>query len=192
MGKREECASRARVSVAGIAVLLLVGFVVNSGAWAGENAESVKPFVVISGADSHVTKPSLAAIQVDEQWQRVWAQHLGTTVDDAYRAAMEVDFDRCMVVAVFRGSTRNVRGVTIDSVSAMGASTRIRLNDVGYQTGGKSSERPLDRPYAFIVLPKSAKHVVVEENVQQYKGEPPVWKEWRRTEGRKDRKRAAE
>ncbi len=192
MGKREECASRARMSVAGIAVLLLVGFVVNSGARAGENADGIKPFVVISGADSHVTKPSLAAIQVDEQWQRVWAQHLGTTVDDAYRAAMEVDFDRCMVVAVFRGSTRNVRGVAIDSVSVRGESIRIRLDDVGYQTGGKSNERPLDRPYAYIVLPKSAKQVVVEENVQQYKGKPPVWKEWLRIEGRKQRKLGAE
>ena len=145
-----------------IAAVLLYGISLNVIGWAGDNSDGVKPLVVISGANSNVTSPSLAVIQTDEQWQRVWAKHLGTTVDDAYRAAMEVDFDRCMVVAVFRGSTRNVRGVAIDSVSMVGESIRIRLTDVGYQTGGKDNDKPLDRPYAIIVLPKSAKGVVVE------------------------------
>jgi len=185
MARKRDGLGRARVNVAGIAVLFVFGFVVNSVGWAVENSDSFRPFVVMSGADSHVTKPSLTVIQGNEQWQRVWEEHVGTTVDDAYRAAMEVDFDRCMVVVVFRGLTRNVRGIAVDSVSASGESIRIRLNDVGYQTGGKGNDRPLDRPYVFIILPKSTKDIVVEENVQKYKGEPPEWKDWLRTGGRK-------
>jgi hypothetical protein len=151
---------------------------------AAEDEKNTKPPVVLSGADSHIVKPSLRLIMSDEAWKRAWAAHLGTTVDDAYRPEMGVDFDRYMVVAIFRGERVNTRRVAIESTSAIRGSTLIRIIDLGYQTAGKDNGKPPDRPYAFVVLPKSTKGVIVEENVQQYKGEPPEWKEWSRIEAR--------
>src|SRR6188474_3439133 len=78
--------------------------------------EPSKPIAVHSGADSKVTKPQYKVIASDKEWQSVWASHLGTSVDDAYRQAFEVDFDKCMVVAILRGNQINIRGITIDEV----------------------------------------------------------------------------
>jgi hypothetical protein len=84
-----------------------------------------------------------------------------------------------MVVAIFRGRKFNVTKVSIDSIVRSEGLIRIRLGDVSYQTVGHSDSK---QSYAFVVLAKSNDSVVVEQNVQQYKGQPPKWAEWRRTQ----------
>src|SRR5439155_183235 len=133
---------------------------------------------------SRTAKPTLELVRTREEWNRVWATHLGTADDDAYGTKMDVDFERCMVIAVFRGERVNARGIQIDSTTEAGESIRIRLSDLRYQTAGKANKDPPDRPYAFIVVAKSSKGIVAEENLQHYKGQPPEWKEWLRADSR--------
>jgi hypothetical protein len=66
-----------------------------------------------------------------------------------------------------------------DSVLENADVTVIRFVEVTYQTFQRVGEppKPPDRPYAFVVLPKSKKTIVLEEGVQEFKGDPPVWKE---------------
>jgi hypothetical protein len=49
---------------------------------------------------------------------------------------------------------------------------------MSYQTaGGIDGGRVPVTPYAFVVIPNSAKLVLIEENVQSLKEKPPVWSE---------------
>jgi hypothetical protein len=143
-------------------------------------SKTIKPIAVFSGANSRIEQPSLEVVARADAWDKLWAKHLGTSVDDAHRPLVEVDFDRYMIVAILPGNQVNVRGVKIDSITNENNLLRIRFDNVGYQTAGETNNKPPDLPYAFIILPKSDKTIVTEENAQIYNGQPPQWKEWRR------------
>jgi hypothetical protein len=141
------------------------------------------PLVAISGTDSHVTKPSYERVTTAKDWRRIWAGHLETTVDSYYRAIMEVDFDRCLVVVMFRGEQIQIRQITIDSVLETAGSITIRFNELGYGIGLGKDEKPPkpERPYAFVILPKTNKEIVWEEKIwskeDSARGRPPKWEE---------------
>jgi hypothetical protein len=157
-----------------VVALILFGTLVVANGRAAEPMS--KPLVAMSGADSHVRKSSYQRVTTPEDWTRIWASHLGTTTDDAYRPLLEVDFDRCLAVVIFRGEEINVRGIQIDSASETADSVVIRFTELGYQTAGESNNKPPDRPYAFVIVPKSDKTVVLEQNSPTTK-EPrsPKW-----------------
>lgn len=153
------------------------------------------PLVAISGTDSHITKPSYECISTKEHWRHIWARHVdlpqvpGVTVDDLWKIMedmiMEVDFDRCFVVAIFRGEQIQVRQITIDSVSETADAINIRFSELHYsirvRNGEKLKPRKPERPYAFVVLPKSKKEILLEEKIwskeDAARGRPPKWKE---------------
>jgi hypothetical protein len=136
------------------------------------------PLVVLSGNDSRVKQLAYSRISSSAEWNKAWLNHLGVKDEAIFRPALEIDFDRCCVVAVFKGEYVNTCRLEVKSVRDVGNATVIRFDAVSYQSGGAPGNRP-DRvtPYAFIVIPKTDRLIVLEENVQSYLGEPPVWKE---------------
>lgn len=133
--------------------------------------------MVLTGNDSHVLKPAYIRVQSAAEWKKTWLGHLGLTEDTIYRAAMEVDFNRCIVIAVFGDNSENSCGYRIDSVREDKNSIVVRLDDISYQTEGPDGGADRVAPYAFIVLPKSKKTVILEKNEQIYIGEAAEWKE---------------
>ena len=97
---------------------------------------------------------------------------------DIYRPALEVDLARCEVVALFRGDSINSCGLRVGSVTEDGDTVVVRFDDISFQTMSSGGKDGGDRvvPYAFIILPKSEKTIVLEENVQSIIGGPPQWK----------------
>ena len=88
------------------------------------------------------------------------------------------DFKKCMVIAIFKGSASNSRGLNIISTDEHEDTVYLRFDDMSYQTaGGLDGGRVPVTPYAFVVIPNSAKLVLIEENVQSLKEKPPVWNE---------------
>jgi hypothetical protein len=143
-----------------------------------------KPLVTLSGANSHVRKPAYERIATPEDWRRVWTSHLGTLPDSFYGSRFEVDFDHCLVVAIFRGEETNIRGIQIESLSDSADSVVIRFVELGYQTAGSDNNKPPDRPYAFLVLPKTNKSIILEERIESKDvRQPPRWIERARLEG---------
>lgn len=144
----------------------------------------VKPLLVLSGADSRTAQPTFARATDEAAFAKLWLGHLGKTADDAFREQLptiEIDFAKCMVVAVFAGTTTNCRGLTIASVTDGPDAVTVRFEKLTYQTAGPLNGGPApvnhSTPYAFVLLPKSQKAVVVEEGVRQLKAEPTQWKE---------------
>jgi hypothetical protein len=156
---------------------LLISRGVRSDVGQKKDQQERKALVVVSGANSKVSNSSLERITTAKEWAKAWARHLGTTEDDPYRPNFDVDFEHCLVVAIFRGNQVNTRGVKVESIAESADRIRIRFKDVGYQTVDNGEPSPPDRPYAFVVVPKTDKAIVLEEDVQSYKDHPPVWEQ---------------
>jgi hypothetical protein len=142
-----------------------------------------KPILVITGADSRLDQPGYHRITSEEAWQKLWLSHLGKTEADTFQEhlpILQIDFETCMVIAIFKGSATNSRGLNVSSVEGNQDNVLLRFDDMSYQTSGGlggGGGKVEVRPYAFVLIPKYAKLVVVEENVQSLKDRPPAWKE---------------
>lgn len=144
------------------------------------------PLTTFTGNNSHVKRQTYERIQSPDAWKKTWLGHLGMKEDTIYRPAMEVDFSRCEVIAIFEGDSWNSCGFRIDSVAENGNSIVVRFDDISYQTAGPDGGGDRVTPFAFVVLPKSQKPIALEDNVQQYIGHPPAWKEVARLEAKQE------
>ncbi len=91
-----------------------------------------------------------------------------------------IDFDKYMAIGIFQGEGVNATGMKVFSISEEDNRILFRYGDNSYQTMGRvGSSHGGDRVtvYGFFVLPRSTKRIVLEENVQNYLGQPPVWKQ---------------
>lgn len=169
-----------------IAVCFAAGF-----GFALEPAPAAKPIMVVTGSDSRVDRTGFHRIESQAAFRKLWLEHLGKSEEDSYRTrtpAVEIDFDRFIVVALFRVEKANSRGMQVASVSEVGDRVTLRYENLYFQTaggfGGKPPEIPVTPTYAFAVLPKTAKPIIVEEAKRSLKREPPKWVEMARLEAR--------
>ena len=78
----------------------------------------------------------------------------------------------------FPGQRLNSAGLKAVAVLEEKDRIVLRFENKWYQTrDGASGGGEQATVYGFFVLPRSSKTVVLEENVQNYIGHPPVWKE---------------
>jgi hypothetical protein len=132
-------------------------------------ATVTKPCVVITGADSKVSKCGYHRITSMDDWTQVWLKHKGYKPDGKYdlfhnpAGVPLVDFDRFMVIGIFQGSGENSAGLLAVSLSEQPGRIVFRFVDQSYQTIGPGKG---STTYAFFVIPRSAKPVVLEEDVQ--------------------------
>jgi hypothetical protein len=143
-----------------------------------------KPLLAFSGTDSRVKETSYHRVTTANDWAKLWARHLGTSERDYYRPLFEVDFDRCLLIVIFRGERGQTRQLQIESLSEYANSIVIRFWEMGYNTISTDpnyKRPPPERPYAFIVLPKTNKLIVLEEKIwskeDEARNRPPQWKE---------------
>jgi hypothetical protein len=146
----------------------------------GNETAAFAPFVTWSGPDSCISTSTFTRATNEAQWQAMWAAHIGAAakVNNVGQLFMpKVNFDRCMVVAAFRGDGHNSNGYFV--VEAIDEPDRVvlRLDEQTYQTAGPDGGAVKVRPYGIFVLPRSNKSVVIEENVQGIKDRPATWKE---------------
>lgn len=145
-------------------------------------AESTKPparpLVVFGGTDSGVRQAGYRRVETDEQWAAVWRDHRGP--DGAAHPRPQVDFTRCTVVALFRGATANCEDLSAATVAEAGGAVVVRIEFPGYATGINVEPHAVT-PFGFIVLPKTDKPIVLEQDEGSRKAvDQPVvsiWKE---------------
>jgi len=170
-------------------IMVLVFGIASIGSGLGVTAEKNKPVValhpcvVLTGADSHVSKVGYHRITSMKDWAELWQKHKGQRRGEKYDLYYNplglplVDFKRYMVIGIFQGSGWNSAGLKAVSVSQEKDRIVFRFDDKSYQTQGPDGGGEKVRVYGFFVLPRSSKPVTLEENVQGLKGKPPVWKE---------------
>ena len=142
--------------------------------------------VVWTDIDSHITKPSFSCLRSASEWQKVWRVHKGCSSDDGLcPPTPDVDFDSYMVIALFNGPYAQDLGLSIDSVDNEKDAIRLRFERNVYAVGGEPMRPKTTYDYAFVVVPKSKKAIVIQERVLKERAEPPekgVWRERARIE----------
>ena len=150
----------------------------------GTPSTPVRPLVTWWGAHSRASGAAANYLRIvdAEDWRKLWQTHAGEDVDDHVRAVTfpDIDFERCMVVAVFAGDSVNTAGVAIQSITDKGNRLVVRFDQIAHSSQGKSADSC--RPFALALLPASRLPLVFEEDVRDLKDETPVWKERARLE----------
>ncbi len=144
--------------------------------------ENRMPFVTFTGPNSRIEEPTWLRITTPEEFHPLYLRHVGLKPEDFYEKRNPhgvplVDFERCMVVAVFGGKGWNSDGLYVKEVVDDGHRLVVRYDDRSYQTAGPDGGGVRVTPYGLFVLPRRDKELVVEENVQPYIGHPPKWQE---------------
>jgi hypothetical protein len=132
-----------------------------------------KPYASLWGANSKVKKKSYHLIGSPKEMDEVWSRHRGNT-DFEYNGRPEVDFDRCLVVAIFEGESANTAGIECKEVLDEAKSITFRFRNRCYQTAQTARSASA---YGFFVIPRTTKPIIIEEDIQHVLGRPPVWKE---------------
>lgn len=164
-------------------IALLVGLsvafqpLVSNATEGAQTKSSIKPLVAFSGANSHITEQSFRLISDDKEWKVVWARHLGTTPEDAYCPRLAIDFQQCLVIAIFKGKVRNSRGIQLNSIAETVDLITVQFTTLGYQSTLATAKQLPETPFAFIVIPKMAKNIVIEEGVVSKR--QPTAAEWK-------------
>ncbi len=162
----------------------IAGFAAIRGAAGEDNAQHAqRPYVAITGPDSHVRERGYFRVESEKEWIKVWQRHKGEKESEGYNffynplGLPTVDFGNCMVIAIFEGTSENSAGYTANAVFEKGGRLILRFADKGYQTAGPNGGGQIANVYGFFVLPRSNKPVVLEEDVRTLIAGPPVWKE---------------
>jgi hypothetical protein len=163
----------------------------DSVGFAADPPRKVKPVVVWTGTDSKQAKDSFARCGSPKDWQATWNAHCGQEKPADLPTCPEVDFDSYMVIAVFRKTSR----IRVSEIVEEKECVRVRYQPWGNQIvfvpgpdagtvkvvelgrGELDPDKPYMLSFAFVVLPKANKAVVLEEDIQDLIGKPPVWKE---------------
>jgi hypothetical protein len=143
-------------------------------AGASKTRNDSAPLAMLTSNDSRVKARTYERVASPTDWKKTWLKHLGMKEDTIYRPAMEVDFDRCEVVALFGGESWNTCGFVVDSLTERDDSILLRIEGVYYQTEGGADRVA---PFAFVVLPKSSKPITLELSDPHSPNEPPRWRE---------------
>ena len=153
-----------------------------------QGEESLRPYVVLSGNDSGVQEPECRRIVTDLEWQALWDRHVAQ--EQRIKAGRppapkpEVDFQRCMVLAVFGGSTWNTEGLEVVSAADKPDEIVIGVDWLSYQSMGDADKVT---PFAFIVMPLSRKPVLLQVDIRDLReradNTPPKWNDLHRLAG---------
>jgi hypothetical protein len=147
---------------------------------------TLRPMVTWSGPDSAIIDPSYLRITSAESWLQLWERHSGKPAqrDNIGEPFIpQIDFERCMVVAIFKGRKFNSNGVLCVSLAESGGQLVFRFDERTFQTAAALDDTSgrggaVDvTPYGIFVVPRSNKSLVIEENVQRLKDHPARWKQ---------------
>jgi hypothetical protein len=149
---------------------------------AEETPRKLKPVMVWTGTDSKQAKESFTRCCSQKDWEVSWHKHQGGDGQANHRTCPEIDFDSYMVIVIFHGKSSQNIGINIVDVFEDKESFHVRYKPLWYQIGillgANLDQKQLDtQSYVFIVLPKSQKAIVLEENVSGVIVGPPIWKE---------------
>jgi hypothetical protein len=163
---------------------LLGVLAVGLGIAAAQDAKETKPYVTLAGAASKIAAKEYDRITTHDELVKVWLRHMGADParhNDFYNEAgvPDVDFERCMVVAVFGGECINSAGIYAFSIAEEADRVLLRFDHRSFQSGPEGKHAT---PFGFFFVPRSPKALVLEENVQSLIGGEPKWKERARFE----------
>ncbi len=166
-----------------VIALAACGIVVGAVSSGGGGEEL--PFVQWAGAES-AHESGFVLVRDEAAWRAMWGGHTGKEAAAGgamnRHAAPEVNFDRCMVVAFFRGPATNEDGEVVREVAEVGGAVRVRFTSDTFQTASfdGSGGAVKTTPFGIWVLPITDQPIVIEEGTMELKDRPLEWREVKR------------
>jgi hypothetical protein len=147
------------------------------------------PLVISSGWKTKIDKTLYCRVESDKAWKTLYQEHEFGKADPAEdmdwkKPQFDVDFNRCMVLAIVRASDKGE--FVLHSFKELEGQLLVRFMSLHYMTGVASfpNQKPKlircgpDGPqgeWAFIVLPRSKKSVLFEEGYRQESSDSLTW-----------------
>ena len=151
---------------------------------ARDDQKATCPLVTLTGTDSHVKERSYYRITSEKEWIKIWQRHKGVKESKDYDlfynplGLPEINFDKCMVIAVFQDSGSNSAGLRTTAINEEKDRIVFRFMSKFYQTAGPGGGGEQVAVYGFFVLPRSDKTVVLQEEHRSLnRNIPPSWQE---------------
>ncbi|MCA8943653.1 MAG: hypothetical protein KDB80_13900, partial [Planctomycetes bacterium] len=149
------------------------------------DSPTAMPLVSFEGARSKIVEREHHKITDSQSWAKLWLRHVGAEEpNEEYSwfwnsvGVPKIDFDQCVVIAMFAGKAWNSNGFSVQAVDEVGDDLlRLRIQRLTYQTMGPDGGGRRCEPFGIWVLPKTDRTVVLEVNTQGLIGEPPIWTE---------------
>jgi hypothetical protein len=159
----------------------------------------LKPVAVFRGSHSAIDRETFAVVSDEKEWKSIWEKHRGDEKTLRFTERVQyfdIDFDTQYVVAVFPADgdecliTPRRRGDEV-AIGFLPHFYGIEGRQPGMQDTRSAHDKAKERaimPYAFAVLPKPVKTVVIEKDIRRDKFAAPEWKEVKRFPTPKDNK----
>lgn len=159
------------------------------GAPDGAGEKLFRPVAVFQGTHSRITKETFRLIRTPDAWKQVWEEHRGAPGKQRFTEsdqALGIDFENHLVVAIFAGPcdwcdvTPRLRADTV-VIGFWACVNQTEGRPLG--AGGpppdpaETAKEKAQAPYAFVVLRKPVRTVVIEQDVRRELPSPPVWKQ---------------
>jgi hypothetical protein len=165
-----------------------------------EEKKIMKPYVSFTGVAGTRVPRNCKKITSRNEWAKLWLQNEGLPIEQEeydyfYNTSRVpvVDFDNCMVIAVFEFKGAVIRGIPFGGFTGMEAVEEknnlvVHLNTKTFQTIDRSDSLKTAEPsnrstlYAFFVIPRSSKKIILQMDArnadQRGNNVPPIWKEY--------------
>jgi len=171
-----------RAALGSLTVVALALTVARAPADGGQfPARPIAPLVRLVGGDSQVAAPEWLCIRNAKDWEAAWERHAGKVerihLEGRIKNMPVVDFDQCMILAVFMGKSTNSHGVRLNSISESADAITIRYDSESFQTLGPNGGGVSSQPYGLFIVPRSNMTVVFERDTNNLKGGESKWKE---------------
>lgn len=140
-----------------------------------------QPLISLEGRWSGVSKESYCRIQSPEAYRKLMLAHQTVSQESGKvpdtLPALEVDFNRFMVIAVFEGKGSCCIGIRVHSILESDNYVTVRVQAQTYQTGLISGVVNDDsaQAYGIFVLPRTRKQVAIEMDTRGDLAAPPEW-----------------
>lgn len=133
----------------------------------------------VTGANSRIAKREYQRLTSREQLAELWRRHRGPGNVAVPAGLRRVDFRKSIVIAIFEGRAMNGSRIRVESISEERERIVFRYRIQGYQTAGLNGGGVPSTVYGFFVVPRSAKALALEEDVEGHQlpphGRPAVW-----------------
>ena len=155
----------------------------------------LKPTTIFRGSHSEIRGETFDVVTTAKEWKALWSKHRGEARDPLFTEtsqSLEIDFDTHYVITLFTGNgercslTPKLRGNTIIIGFCHEVfSTEGRSPD---RTDHEKAKENAAAEYVFILLPKPVRTVVIEEDIEFRRNQPPRWTERAKFPTPKDKK----
>lgn len=140
-----------------------------------------EPLMVMAGHDSEIDVERYVLASSQQAFDEQWIAHQGDRVARAAQGwpmTPQIDFESCAAIFIFGGDAFNSNGFRVVDIIEGAGVVKVRFEPISFQTSSLEGEDPgiRVRPWAMVLIERTDRTIILEEDVQGLIGGEPIWK----------------